>query len=212
MITYDFWNDARLKNVKRPTLALSGGADSALLFYLIGLNDIEKIYPYFLHRTNKPNFLEPPLKIVNFMQGLMGSKINDLEIIDITNREQDITHTNFEAFNHMQKKYNCDLFLTGSTANPPLDVIDMLGLSHVYRVPERDTIREVIGVNHNRLYYRPFSNTNKKELAGLYKKLNLDNTLFPLTLSCTQTTTTEHCKSKDCWWCQERYWAFNRYE
>ena len=212
MINHEFWKDKRLKNIKRPTLALSGGADSALLLYLLGLQDVEKIYPYFLHRTNKPNFLEPPLQIINFMKELVGSKINDLEIIDITGREQDVFYTNFEACNFMQKKYNCDLFLTGSTANPPADVINMLGLTHIYRVAERDNEREVIGVNHDRLYYRPFSNTNKKDLANLYKELNLDNTLFPLTLSCTQTTTTKHCKSKDCWWCQERYWAFNRYE
>lgn len=208
----NFWKDSRLKYCKRPAISLSGGADSALLLYLLCTKDVDTIYPYFLHRTNKSNFLIPPTNIVNFMQERFGNKVQDLEIIDVTDREQSIYYTNIEACDLMQAKYKCDLFLTGSTANPPIDVLEKLDIQHIYRMFERDEHREEIGENHNRLYYRPFSNINKKQLAYIYQELKLTDSLFPLTLSCTQTTNTTHCKDKKCWWCQERYWAFNRYE
>ena len=209
-IEIPFWEDIDKLN---PAIALSGGADSAILLYLLSQQKVESIRPYFLHRKNKSNFLEPPRRIINFVRTQFpNANIIDLEIYDVTEREQDITVTNFEMTTFMEEKYNCDIFLTGSTANPPSEVF---GEEDVARIKERDTYRQVLfkkeDASGDRLYYRPFSNVNKKFIAGLYRQYNLLDTLFPLTLSCTETTTINHCESDSCWWCKERFWAFGRY-
>lgn len=209
-IVISFWENIKQR---KPAIALSGGADSAILLYLLCQQDVDSIRPYFLHRTNKPNFYEPPKKIIKFMQDQFPNvNLHNLEISDVTQREQDITVTNFEMTTHMEEKFKCDIFLTGSTANPPPAVF---GEENDNRETERDYYREVLftkpDASGNRLFYRPFSNVNKKFISNLYKKYDLMETLFPLTLSCTATETTKHCQSDNCWWCKERYWAFNRY-
>ena len=69
--------------------------------------------------------------------------------------------------------------------------------------------------NGVRFYINPFFDIDKKQLAELYNQYNITNTLFPLTYSCEGSaeltnTHTQHCEK--CWWCEERYWAFGRYE
>tara|TARA_A100001388_G_scaffold243347_1_gene200607 strand:+ start:419 stop:1108 length:690 start_codon:yes stop_codon:yes gene_type:complete len=62
--------------------------------------------------------------------------------------------------------------------------------------------------------FRPIINLNKKEVAELYQKFNLQDTLFNQTRSCenpsaeiTQNFET-HCG--ECWWCKEREWGFGK--
>ena len=55
----------------------------------------------------------------------------------------------------------------------------------------------------------PWTNLHKQDIAELYKRNNLLETLFPLTKSCTDFTVGDtHCG--DCWWCKEREWGFGR--
>lgn len=207
----ELWEGPEFETIKQPAIAISGGADSSMLLYFLAQQKVDIIRPYFLHRYDIENFLGPAQAVVSFMQNLYPGKIADLELKDITGREWSIVKTNFEMTNYMEETYNCDLFLTGSTANPPIDAFDD---DSNKRIAERDTVRHILfkkeEFSGNRLYYRPFSNVNKKFIASLYYKYNLINTLFPLTLSCIETRNNTHCKK--CWWCKERYWAFNRYD
>tara|TARA_B110000971_G_scaffold158564_1_gene161951 strand:+ start:5113 stop:5766 length:654 start_codon:yes stop_codon:yes gene_type:complete len=206
----EFWEGDDFEKLKLPAISLSGGADSAMLLYLLAQQDIDIIRPYFLHRYDLEQFLGPAETVVSFMQTLFPNKIADLELKDITGREWSIVKTNFEMTEYMEKTYNCDIFLTGSSANPP---ITALVDDNEKRILERDFTRHTLfkkeDVSGDRLYYRPFSNVNKRFVAELYKQYNLIDTLFPLTLSCIETNNTTHCQ--DCWWCKERYWAFDSY-
>jgi 7-cyano-7-deazaguanine synthase in queuosine biosynthesis len=57
--------------------------------------------------------------------------------------------------------------------------------------------------------YNPFSNIDKKDIKNLYHDLGLLETLFPLTRSCESLVDFEkHCG--ECWWCEERLWAFGK--
>ena len=61
--------------------------------------------------------------------------------------------------------------------------------------------------------WKPFINIHKQDLALIYKMYDLKE-LFELTVSCIghYDNTDGFTKScKECWWCHERYWAFNRY-
>ncbi len=45
-------------------------------------------------------------------------------------------------------------------------------------------------------------------IAELYEKYNLTSTLFPVTNSCVAPVNGKHCSN--CWFCNERKWAFGR--
>jgi hypothetical protein len=54
----------------------------------------------------------------------------------------------------------------------------------------------------------PFININKKEIAKLYKVLDIEY-LYSMTRSCESLTVLDaHCG--ECWWCKERVWAFGK--
>ena len=64
-------------------------------------------------------------------------------------------------------------------------------------------------------WWQPFKNMTKKDFANLYEKHNLMSSLFLYTASCTGTSErtnnfTEPCRK--CFWCKEKYWAFNMYD
>ncbi len=59
--------------------------------------------------------------------------------------------------------------------------------------------------------YVPFANLNKKNIAGIYKELGVEKSLFIKTRSCeTEDHYPGHCGK--CWWCHERLWAFGYLE
>ena len=207
----EFWNDTRLHNCKNPAIAISGGADSAITLYLLAQQNIEAIRPYHLHNdTHAPKQIDAANDVVNFVRSATNVKIYDLEIKDITGPVESMIMPNFYMIEQMDATYNCDVYVSGSTANPPAKTLIKLGMDNEDRVLERDSYRKTlytVDESADRLYYRPFANTNKKQLSKIYKTFKLEQTLFPLTLSCTQTFTRTPCN--DCWWCKERAWGFN---
>jgi len=64
---------------------------------------------------------------------------------------------------------------------------------------------------YNGPYYSPFANINKQQIKELYDMLEVTDQLFPLTRSCESLAQSAgHCG--ECWWCEERRWAFGRLE
>ena len=109
-------------------------------------------------------------------------------------------------------RYNLfEILYSGITCNPP----DSAGLpKNKERTRDESAERPLCTYNGIRYYINPFFCINKKELRMLYDQLGITDKLFPLTFSCegsvAQTKThTQHCGQ--CWWCQERFWAFGRY-
>ncbi len=55
--------------------------------------------------------------------------------------------------------------------------------------------------------YIPLFNHNKKDIAKLYRFFDIEQSLLPVTRSCENDDhITSHCGN--CWWCHERIWAF----
>ena len=85
---------------------------------------------------------------------------------------------------------------------------------------DEDADRPIESRNGIKHYINPFFQVNKKWEAEVYKDFGLLDTLLPLTYSCEgdakdTKTHTWHCGNtlqyeKQCWWCQERMWAFGR--
>lgn len=64
-------------------------------------------------------------------------------------------------------------------------------------------------------WWQPFLNMTKKDFERLYVEHNLMSSLFPYTASCTGRAEitdnfTKPCKK--CFWCLEKYWAFDLFD
>jgi 7-cyano-7-deazaguanine synthase in queuosine biosynthesis len=206
---------------------MSGGADSALLCYLLA----EKIKTENIQVTIQPitiDYKRPfafiALEVVDNIKKLLN--VNDIFKEHIFYHPPD-GHTwtpdqlkeqfhirNYENF----KDRKFQILYSGITTNPPreeqenfnykvLDDVELKRSEHV----KKETYRYFAKDDREFIEYKPFFEINKKGIAELYKEKNILESLFPLTRSCEDLKTVRgHCGK--CWWCDERQWAFGRLE
>lgn len=110
---------------------------------------------------------------------------------------------------------NIKLYYTGITQNPPDDVSMEFGDAFIGEgttiglgLPDRspDIIQSIW--KKDGAVCLPFYNIDKKKIAEIYDYLGITDALLPMSVSCTFNTDDTHCG--DCWWCNERKWAFGR--
>ena len=115
----------------------------------------------------------------------------------------------------------CELVVSGITKNPPHDVQRTFrdGINGEEYNRGVDTIRhmEIWGEGKSAIppyptyeFYQidPLINVDKKGVAKIYEEEGLTDTLFPVTRSCEGSESLhQHCG--ECWWCEERMWAFD---
>tara|TARA_B100000212_G_C27333285_1_gene515661 strand:- start:512 stop:1318 length:807 start_codon:yes stop_codon:yes gene_type:complete len=113
----------------------------------------------------------------------------------------------------LMKKYNCEVYLSGMTMNPPNSEMKRLGffnLSELQRNEDRVSEEMIFG----KINFKPFYLVNKLFVKGVFEHHGILEEIYPLTGSCTGGPTvtklwTEPCKK--CFWCHERKWAFGKY-
>jgi hypothetical protein len=222
--TYEFTDFSRLNHIG---IKLSGGADSAIVAYMI-FKTIEegkyntkvsilttvheekayqKVYSDKVLMWLIKEF--PNVKIGEHLTNTcpafkVGNKWTSTEY---HNRQDDLLDEAYLI--GIERHYN------GVTANPPKEVYEKFYESSGEVLhggtPERDEPNQpVCNDNTNQPSYRPLINTNKRGVADLYKQYNLMDTLFNETRSCEAWTHNfdEHCN--DCWFCKERKWGFGK--
>ena len=190
-------------------ISVSGGADSAILLYILMKHAPGPIHVYTCVGKSK-NRVAP-----HVVSNLIG------KLIDMTGRKDNeiFHHCSFVDDQHITNMFVLprdnlnngiiNYMYTGTTANPPVNVTDDFfgdNFTHNERNPE--VIRPYYKSRDNK-FYVPFINVDKQVIRGMYEELNVLEELFPLTRSCESFTLTEgHCG--ECWWCQERQWGFGR--
>lgn len=204
-------------------IALSGGADSALLLYLAAkyLKDVE-IIPWSGYEVTEDPLHSRPFTILDCIDivHFVKDKFPNSNIVNHHIWAYDRTAKGINKKYFMRDEYRrsldsgiIDLYVTAKSKNPPLEII------HTFLDVSQGPVEEER--NHkgiekpNSTYYAPFINIDKSSIAKLYKKYNLLKDLFPLTNSCvgfadTTNWFTEPCKR--CFWCHERKWAFGYYD
>ena len=188
-------------------ISCSGGADSALLLYILMKFSKDPIHIFTCS-----------VDIKNRSTIRSASNVVS-KIIDLTENHNIYQHYHFikesptldelfkqQMFFLKNKLINC--LYTAITQNPPYEVHkDFKEISTEIDERNSDTLRPLYALDNP--IYMPFRNINKKIIANMYKELGLMNTLFPITRSCESLTLTEgHCG--ECWWCEERMWGFGR--
>jgi len=193
-------------------LAFSGGADSSLLLYILLSNCTETVHLYSFLSQAKEHAQEPAVDRVLFRIVTLTGNYNythtKIRIKEQLPLEIHATMNKFIESDNLSVMYN------GITKLPPDKILDTFDEDirhsdeYCYRQRRDNIVRdEYYDLN----FYRPFINYSKKEIANLYKQLNIEKDLFSLTRSCeTPQSPNRHCGK--CFWCQERSWGFGYLE
>lgn len=191
-------------------VSVSGGADSAILLYIL------------MKHTNSP------IHIVNMCCKSMNRLYSDTALavatfcVNKTDRK-DVTfsvefvdsHNPVIAakilYKYIKKGYVGHVY-TGMTSTPSTEI-----LTSEFNISLDSSIAATRNPDNSSReptfpgYIAPFIAVNKKKIAELYTEYNVLDDLFPITRSCyNRDISIGHCKM--CWWCDERRWAFGRYE
>lgn len=193
-------------------ISVSGGADSAILLYilmaLLGPSLDRKLYIFSTFSNEKgrsnaftvANVIERCIQLTGFTN-----------IIHIG--QYVVSQNNINLFKHVHEYLDTGKIVqsfSAVTANPSsLDLISFTGINEDASNRLSGEIRSIKDLT--REIYIPFTNVNKKYIAALYQLYGLTDDLFPLTRSCEalcRIPESAHCGK--CWWCEERKWAFDK--
>ena len=204
---------------------LSGGSDTALLLYLLAKEIQERnlnfsILPYtFLDVPDrnivaqmiidevKKNFPRVVFKehlveknLPKFISKKIYKELWDKYALKLT-QEHDIVFftngVNLPAPESVITHKEIINYLDDAPRNYGTKDLERLG---IYDIPE----------------YKPFEHVDKRFTAQVYEDLFLLETLFPLTRSClnkdTEKTNYYEKPCGECYWCEEKFWAFGQYD
>jgi 7-cyano-7-deazaguanine synthase in queuosine biosynthesis len=200
-------------------VSCSGGADSSILLYYLMREVEQKIYICTTgnNQRNRYNVTGASRVVEKLIQLTGNSNIEH----HISYCEVQTSEELFPKLATYFKNNTVNIFYTGITSNPPVEVTDKFKLKiteHDRSEKKKDLLIQIPNVG---LAYTPWANVDKRKIAEMYKEANLLEELFPLTRSCEYDPTSSffdkvedpgmgHCGS--CWWCEERQWAFGRLE
>lgn len=198
----------------RVCIKISGGADSAILSYMLGLykRDIRdiKLIPFTIVHKNKPWQDTYARGVIRFIEEALGIQFEPHIIPEEHANEEN--YTEFQELNiaSFYEKNLIDCHYNAVTMNPDVDV-DPKGRFRRDRDRDGGFGYEISASKRN---HAPFANVNKKGIAELYRRYGLIDTLFPITKSCENAASRYlemHCEV-GCWHCLERKWGFGRLE
>jgi hypothetical protein len=201
----------------------SGGADSSLLLYLLTKEIIEdkldiELIPLTMRRARPQNPFFAS-QVIEFLETHFGKPYKDHLIFYPTYTDQEFLDVNGDMhfFTETQAKLIeegvIDFIYSATSMTPPLEAQEHFQDKLPDDILKTRDPEDLNKTMWHKVSAEPLINVNKKELAEIYKKEGLLDTLFPLTRSCENSELEfiyKHCGS--CWWCEERKWAFGRLE
>jgi hypothetical protein len=209
-------------NVSRLGIKLSGGVDSSLVTFLLHLYKKEyrpdlELYPVTHVKISRPYQLKCSTDVLEFSKKITGVSISAHEVVYANPSFNEVEYQK-SLLKLIKEKYNIQGHASGINLNPPKQIsmhFDNICSGVATRELDRDAEdadKEEFIITDEYFVLRPLANFNKQDIAEVFKKLDLLDTLFPLTKSCEKKTMAvddPHCKT--CWWCLERQWGFNRF-
>ncbi len=202
--------------VKNVGLRISGGADSAIVGYMLSKYVYEerpdiKIVPITVQQIGKNYQLTFAKKIIEFYKKTFGDIFLQHQTA-VSLHESKYSEAQQKLQKYLYREGMIDFHFVGITLNPPTGVIPESTFSEGWTEPP-DRIRTgKLKPMYEGKRCTPLINIDKRGVAELYHTLGVIDTLFPLTRSCEEFTDdfSKHCKK--CWFCAERFYGFGRYE
>ena len=190
----------------------SGGADSAILLYILMKYSQDHITVFTLGNREK-NYLNITTaeNVIKKCSELTGH----YNVSHVTRKAE--KQTKQEIFNSQFIDYVdtqlVNVIYTGFTANPPVEVTDQFLDKTELTIRDPAVTRDLW--HRENTFYTPFANIDKSKIAQIFQDLSVIDTLYPVTRSCewhpdinTPDPGSDHCGK--CWWCEERLWAFDK--
>lgn len=190
-------------------VSVSGGADSAILLYLVMKYSRSPIKVYTCSSDEK-NRVSPhtALDVIGKCIDLTGNYNVTHQVHFV--KAQTISAL-FDPLSASLKRREIEYLYTAVTALPPHEVLDTFSNPAPLMDKRDPTVTRPVYTGFENRIYAPFFNIDKAYIRKLYQYAGVEDKLFQLTRSCESfTLTTGHCGK--CWWCEERLWAFGRYE
>ena len=215
MIVENSQQDIHFDNEKTKIgIKISGGADSAIVLYMLSKYIVEcgtgaKIIPITVNHEGKDYQEQYAKQVIDYCKNIFGN-IFGQHYIARNSASATYVSTQTNLVNTLYEKDIIECPCVGITRDPPKDISETFG--HPGPSDDRSPGKQRPVVVQDKIF-RPLINIDKRGVAELYNTLEVTDTLFPLTRSCEAVTSdfTKHCKT-GCWFCQERYWGFGRYE
>ena len=204
------------KTYKNIGIKLSGGADSAIVLYMLCkyISDTEKecvINPITVCHAGKAFQLQYATKVIFYMQEKFPNVQFGEHYTGVNYLPSSYADVQKSVVDKCYENKLIDCHFVGITKNPPQEIAESFPIQpgpadDRSAGPYRQTVLE-----HK--IFRPLINIDKKGVKELYEYFGVLDDLFPLTRSCETFTDdfSKHCEDK-CWFCCERYWGFDRYE
>jgi tRNA(Ile)-lysidine synthase TilS/MesJ len=206
-IEFDF------KDYKGLAIALSGGIDSATLFYCLAeyitVEKLDiKLYP--MTATSKQDVAASHAAglVVNLIKKRFPNVFVE-HIIRYTtlggNFKKDVVN---RIVTELYEKELIQAFIDGVTKNPDSS-FNFIPPDEHYSAREEyreSDMPKVIVFPDSQTLFRPFAGINKKGICEITEQKNITKRLLLITRSCSHT---RMYRCKKCWWCQERQWGFN---
>lgn len=208
-------------------IKLSGGADSALVAYMLvhiiqenGWDDVS-IWAITGVSDIKPYNAIYAKKVMDKITELTGFEFagHHYGVVSASNGMAEYAGGQEQLVQELFKNGSIDFRFAGITANPPKEGDS----SHLWNRTDgrtgpadsdfRDKSDEPKSII-NRTSSLPLINTDKRGVAELYDYFGITDTLFPVTRSCEGADVNEtesftrHCGK--CWFCLEREWGFGK--
>jgi hypothetical protein len=210
----DNWEIDLPSNITNIGLKISGGADSAIVCFMLAKYIMEERPDITLHPVtgiadNKLYQQKYAASVLRKVEELTGIVFGKHQYKNVTASRYILDQEDFLISLYEQELFS--LHFTGVTANPGEDDAPQL-YTDIKAMPTDDRSKQLIKKDN---YRRPLINIDKRGVAEHYTRLGVMDALFPVTRSCEAKVTAseynidEHCKV--CWFCKERYWGFNRY-
>jgi 7-cyano-7-deazaguanine synthase in queuosine biosynthesis len=199
-------------HVKKVGLKISGGADSAIVGYMLSKYvaterpDI-KIIPITVQQVGKNFQLTFAKKIIEFYKKEFGDIFSE-HYTDISFEAETYDTTQEKLMAYLYTENIIDVHFNGLSLNPSADIITSMMTYTGWSEPA-DRIRTgKLKPIYEKTRCSPLINIDKKGIAELYQNLSVLDTLFPLTRSCSAFTDdfSQHCEK--CWHCTERFYGF----
>jgi len=177
---------------------LSGGIDSAFLLYLLGRQNKNKIVLLTIGTKEKKYNIPYAEKVAKYVKSKTDIQIIEHRIV-ISETEELRRETRVAMSEKLTDEYGIVCWLDGKTRNP-----DEILPHHDDRKEDRD--RGVLRWRDDKTYGSPFSVIDKKMIRTLIEKHEVGR-LATITISCEVSDP----PCRNCWWCEERKWAFGYY-
>jgi hypothetical protein len=187
-------------NPKKVMHDVSGGADSAIGFYIhckyVTDNKLNtEFYTYSDYPTTMKNTILPIKLVISYMKEEFNNIVFGVNSIYELDYNKDFMHQRRSLIEATKRIYDIHApHISGVTMSPDVQTQLDNGMD-----PNRWPNRLVSNPKSGRIFY----NMNKKDIKNLYDEYDIMD-LFPLTLSCIYGLN----PCMNCWPCKERQWAF----